>query len=110
MNHKLEELIKSTPYVEVTDIVPKDWPSFWDIVSEDAPFTWGINNRTLVAASDFKDHAVNRIGAELPEVAPSDDEVLYIETNMEDNVTYSDYMDFVETLEELGEIYIDLEN
>lgn len=53
--------IETAKYVEVTEIVPECWEDwFFGYLSENAPFfSWGGNNRTLVDAGRFKDHALN---------------------------------------------------
>lgn len=43
-----------TEFVEATSLVPNGWEEwFWGIISEDAPFSWGDNNRTFCTAYDF---------------------------------------------------------
>ena len=44
-------------FLKGSDIVPDEWDTFWDVISESAPFSWGDNNRTLVTLQDFLDHA-----------------------------------------------------
>ena len=41
-------------YVNVSDLVPKNWNSwFWASISDNAPFTWGSNNHSLVDVESF---------------------------------------------------------
>lgn len=43
--------------VGVTQIIPDDWKDFiWTGLSDDAPFSWGDNNHSLVDAMSFKNH------------------------------------------------------
>lgn len=77
-------------FVAASDIVPPALaPEFWSEFSENAPFSWGDNNRTLVTASRFYDHCKAALGDELQ--GPETDE-------------------FYALLEIMGETYIDLEN
>jgi hypothetical protein len=43
--------------VGVTQIIPEDWETWiWTDLSDDAPFSWGDNNHSLVDAVSFGDH------------------------------------------------------
>ena len=43
--------------VGVTQIIPEQWEHFiWTTLSDDAPFSWGDNNHSLVDAFSFGDH------------------------------------------------------
>ena len=78
--------------VEITSLVPEHWASwFYAVISEDAPFSWGDNNRTLVTAERLHDHCADRLA------------------DVED-VNEMDIDNFLRKLEELGQTYIDLEN
>jgi hypothetical protein len=49
-------------FIPVTEIVPKEWECwFYQAISEDAPFSWGDNNRTLVTLERFIDHCENSL-------------------------------------------------
>lgn len=87
--------IQTVEFYNVTDLVPEEWGSwFWGLVSGDAPFSWGDNNRTLVTASRFYDHCNEKL-----------------EFVVEDGDVTQDEVDaFLKTIEDLGETYIDLEN
>jgi hypothetical protein len=79
--------------VEVSSIVPENWAWwFYSIISENAPFSWGDNNRTLVTASRFYDHV-----KECLEINASE-------------VPEEEIQEFLKVVEDLGETYIDLEN
>ena len=53
---------QTAKYVELSEIVPSEWETwFFNDLSENAPFSWGDNNRTLVSAERFKDHALDVI-------------------------------------------------
>lgn len=87
--------IRECTFVEVSDLVPKQWTHwFWSLISEDAPFSWGDNNRTLVTASRFHDHCMNRL--DCPE---------------DFGITQKAVDKFLKKIADLGEtMYIDLEN
>lgn len=56
---------ETTKYVPLSEIVPDNWKSwFYDAISQDAPFSWGDNNRTLVDAISFGHHAQERMDVE----------------------------------------------
>lgn len=95
--------IETTKFVELSTIVPdvwKDW--FFNDISENAPFSWGDNNRTLVSAERFKDHA--------------EDVLDMVESEYEEGIVLNDIKEyrqaFLDTLSylEANQIYIDLEN
>lgn len=85
----------TTSYVHASDLIPDNWRGwFWECVSENAPFSWGDNNHSLITASDFARHC----GICMCRV-------------VEDTVITQERADaFVEFLQEFGETYIDLEN
>lgn len=60
MSSNLNEAIEamaSCQYIAVTDLLPKSWqPEIFEILSGDAPFSWGDNNRTLISIERFRDH------------------------------------------------------
>jgi hypothetical protein len=74
-------------YVRVSDLAPKAWRGwFWEQISDNAPFSWGDNDRTLVTASRFAAHCEQRL-------------------------LYSmGVRRFMKRLHALGETYIDLES
>ena len=54
----LQDLIETCEFVPATSLVPRSWgPWFWSQFSENAPFTWGDNNRSLVGFESFIEHA-----------------------------------------------------
>lgn len=49
--------IQTCEFISVTHLVPRGWSEwFWEAISQNAPFSWGDNNRSLVTASDFARH------------------------------------------------------
>jgi hypothetical protein len=88
---------KTLKFIEVSDLVPDSLldDDFWNRVEEDAPFSWGDNNRTLVTAERFADHCEDRM------------EDLLDESNL---FFVQEARDFIEVLRRLGQTYIDLEN
>lgn len=49
-------------YIPATTIVPRKWDiDFWENISDNAPFSWGDNNHSLVSASDFANHCEYRL-------------------------------------------------
>lgn len=79
--------VHTCEFISATDLIPKGWDMwFWDVVSEDAPFSWGGNNRSMVTASDFANHCEDRLD-DSPKVKR-----------------------FLKKVRSLGEMYIDLES
>ena len=77
-------------FVPASSLVPKAWSEwFWTLISENAPFSWGNNNRSLVTASDFARHCEDRL---------------------EGTTSQSSITRFLKKVRALGETYIDLEN
>lgn len=86
---------KTCEFVEASDLVPTEWtPWLWSRISEDAPFSWGDNNRSMVCACDFRRHCEDRL----------------LDASDEEDVPQEDIDQFLERLRELGDLYIDLEN
>lgn len=49
--------IETCRFVPVTSIVPKNWWYwFYEAISDNAPFTWGDNNRSMVDVQTFLNH------------------------------------------------------
>jgi hypothetical protein len=49
--------VTSCKFVAATSLVPRGWDKwFWPEISENAPFSWGDNDHSLVNAQDFADH------------------------------------------------------
>lgn len=88
---------ETVSFVAVSSLVPAAWREwFFDAMSVGAPFTWGDNNRSLVTASRFLEHA---------------EHVIDLERNggaLEAGETESE--EFISRLLAMGETYIDLEN
>ena len=91
--------IQNCKFVEITSIVPKEWTGwFYSAISQDAPFSWGDNNRTMVDAQSFANHI---------------DEVLSYQDDEKTLSEIEKHQDaFYDALNYLGakKIYIDLEN
>jgi hypothetical protein len=87
--------IRECEFVEASDIIPRHWQEwFWCMFSDNAPFSWGDNNRALVTASSFLEHCERSIA----DVG-------------EDGVIPQEELDqFFKLLESLEDTYIDLEN
>lgn len=91
--------IQSCKFVELSSLVPKEWTGwFYTAISENAPFTWGDNNRSLVDAQSFANH--------IDEVFSYFD----VEETVAEIEKHQDA--FYDTLNYLGshKVYIDLEN
>jgi hypothetical protein len=88
--------LKKVSFIELSDIVPENWRTwFYCLLSENAPFSWGDNNRTLVTAERLHDHCVDRLEDVPQEI---------------DDVNEMDVNNFLTKLEAFGTTYIDLEN
>jgi len=86
--------VRSTEFVLVTDLVPKKWRTwFYECISNNAPFSWGDNNRSMVTAEVFADHCDNRLDE------PKD----Y-------GITVKERDNFIKMIRNLEQTYIDLEN
>ena len=78
---------QSCEFISATDVVPKSWDSwFWALISENAPFSWGDNDRSLIAACAFADHCQQRLDDSLSSTR------------------------FLNRVRALGDMYIDLES
>lgn len=54
--------IKIVKYVSATALVPRLWKEwFWGEASEDAPFSWGDNDHTLVTGARFLQHCLRTL-------------------------------------------------
>jgi hypothetical protein len=85
--------VETCQFIRATNLVPKNWHNwFFYLFSEDAPFSWGDNNRTLITAERFYNHA--------KDILDSDD--LQASKKNKDN--------FLKKIKNLGSTYIDLEN
>ena len=83
--------MQTLQFIAASDLIQKSLGKFWAAVTEDAPFSFGDNNRTLITASRLADHC--------------DDTVCY-----DDNFDTDEVNKFIAELRELGDTYIDLEN
>ena len=90
--------INTVKCVGVSQIIPEDWADWiWCPLSEDAPFSWGGNNHSLVDAVSFRDHMENVLSYQ-------DDEDLkdLIQEHLPAVLDIISYL-------EAGHVYIDLE-
>jgi len=82
-----DKWIETCEYVPATSIIPRSWDKwFWEKISNNAPFSWGDNNHSLVAAADFAN---------------------YCEERLDDSRKVKNWLWEVR---KLGNVYIDLEN
>jgi hypothetical protein len=87
--------LETCSFIPASRLVPTDWIRwFWEAISENAPFSWGDNNRSMVTASCFALHC----------------EDAATERAEDEGVPSEDWIAFMEMLYGLGETYIDLEN
>ena len=84
---------KSVKYIELSSLVPKEWDWFYGLISENAPFSWGDNDITLVRASRFYPHVCNAL-----------------EDMADEGISQTEINLFLEMINEQGDTYIDLEN
>lgn len=85
--------VEKCEFVAATSLIPRKWDSwFWGVISENAPFSWGDNNRSLVTARDFADHCANRV-----EGQGNRKWTKAVQTRIQE-------------IRELGDMYVDLEN
>lgn len=83
--------LETCKFILLTVLVPNEWAKwFYGIISEDAPFSWGDNNRTLVTANRLLEHCKK---CELDDLAP-----------------HEEVDAFLEKIEKLGDTLVDLEN
>jgi hypothetical protein len=54
---KTDLLIEEVKHVAMSQVMPEEWHSWiFCALSEDAPFSWGDNNLSLVSAERFLNH------------------------------------------------------
>jgi hypothetical protein len=95
---KWEFAVQACEYIPLTELIPKGWESWmWEVISDNAPFSWGDNNRTLVRAGRIADHVESTL-----------------ENNSDfcaaDGMLLPKYRTWLRDVRALGETYIDLEN
>ena len=97
--------IETVKFVEVSTIVPECWKDwFFNDISENAPFSWGDNNRTLVSSERFMDHAEYVLN--MVESGADDDQNYILNDIKEYRPAFLDTLSHLEA----EQIYIDLEN
>ena len=88
----VEKNVYTIKFIPLSNLVPNKWISwFYDMISQDAPFSWGDNNRTLVTASRLADHAEAGFANQ-------------------DNIEETEIEKWLTEVRKLGNTYIDLEN
>jgi len=112
MNLKIEEVLKkieACAFIPVSTIIPKEWFLwFWEVVSETRPpFSCGDCNRSMVTASEFKAYIEKALDVDEPDLDCGESAFDEID---EQGFTYAEYSRYITLLEDLGELYIDLEN
>lgn len=59
---KKDLLIEEVKCVAMSEVMPEEWHSWiFCALSENAPFSWGDNNKTLINADRFMDHLVETL-------------------------------------------------
>jgi hypothetical protein len=87
--------VHCTEFIELSRLVPKSWIFwFYNTISDNAPFSWGDNNRTLINANFFYTHCENRI----------------MDLSESESTTYGAKREWLKKISNLGQMYIDLEN
>lgn len=109
--------VQTCKFVCVTDLVPEEWNGwFYDLISEDAPFSWGDNNRTMVSAERFAEHVLERLNDILNDGEFVQNHFLgkegFESFKLRIQEVQGDFADFKSKLEQLQEegIYIELES
>lgn len=89
---KIEDAIEEAKYYPLSKLFVGCPDELYGMISENAPFSWGDNDRTLVTADRFQSH--------------------FSETLAYEGLQEADYKGVFDTLEQLSEhqVYIDLEN
>ena len=85
-------------FIPISKLVPKKWMGwFYDVISQNAPFTWGDNNRTLITANRLANHAKECLDNDL-------------DNDHDDLTTQKEADKWVAEVRKLGATLIDLEN
>ena len=93
--HKRNVAVRATEFVEACELVPRKWDNwFWVAISENAPFSFGDNNRTLIDAQFFASHC----------------EDVLANLNDAESTTVGAKREWLKKVRRLGQMYIDLEN
>lgn len=83
--------VQACCFVNASDIIPNEIErEFWRVLSENSPFSWGDNNKSLVCAIDLAHH------------------IREIEENF--GIPKETLNNILQELESLEETYVDLEN
>lgn len=83
---------KTVSYVALSSLIPQGWEDLLGCLAEDAPFSWGDNEITLVSSKRFLEHFREVLKIHEITDAPELQEVIKI----------------IE--EDLGDTYVDLES
>ena len=93
---KSKFIVETIKFIPITKLVPEKWQGwFYDMLSQNAPFSWGDNNRSIITATRLANHA---------------EDCLDIEQHDADTITQAEVDEWVEEVRKLGDMYIDLEN
>ena len=85
--------IQACAFVSISDVLSPhlttqgERDQFWALISENAPFSWGDNNRSMVTASSLANHIQDR-----------------------QDIAMRGYGYLMRSLLDLGELYVDLES
>ena len=49
--------VEDITFLPATTVIPRDWDDFfWAVIAENAPFSWGDNEHTLIRTYRLADH------------------------------------------------------
>lgn len=98
MTKRFLEKAKKTDYIELSDLVPEDWKSwFYNVLSCTNQVSYGDANRTLVT------------GERLANIVDNLYDMIMDETD-DTNLSEKEIDDWINAVRELGNMYVDLEN
>jgi len=104
-------VMRACSFVEISDLLPMYWAELWYAIRENGAFSWGDNNRSLVTARSLREHISSSFTYDLS--APISEDGISAVIKLEgvsQPIVYDEFKLFMNTLEELEDTYIDLEN